>query len=92
LDLHGVNKHQDRLNKGWAISDADVDEDMGLVMSIGATAIRLCHYQHSQHTYDAADHDGLVVWAEVPNIDYITNSTAFTNNAKQQLTELIRQN
>ena len=92
LDLHGVNKHQDRLNKGWAISDADVDEDMGLVMSIGATAIRLCHYQHSQHTYDAADRDGLVVWAEVPNVDYITNSTAFTNNAKQQLTELIRQN
>src|SRR5262249_7620193 len=26
--LHGVNRHQDRLDKGWAISEADQDEDM----------------------------------------------------------------
>ena len=26
--LHGVDKHQDRFNKGWAVSDADLDEDI----------------------------------------------------------------
>ncbi len=26
--LHGVNRHQERLNEGWAISHADVDEDI----------------------------------------------------------------
>lgn len=55
LDLHGVNHHQDRLNKGWAISTADQDEDMNLIKEIGATAIRLAHYQHDSYFYDLAD-------------------------------------
>ncbi len=92
LDLHGVDKHQDRLDKGWAISDADVDEDMSLIQEMGANAIRLSHYQHAQRVYDDADKSGLILWSEIPLIDYITNSTAFTNNARQQLIELIRQN
>ena len=34
--LHGVNRHQDRFNKGWAISEADMDEDIQLIKEIGA--------------------------------------------------------
>jgi len=50
LDLHGVNKHQDHLDKGWAIADADTDADFEFIKELGATAIRLAHYQHAQHT------------------------------------------
>ncbi|HLZ25756.1 MAG TPA: glycoside hydrolase family 2 TIM barrel-domain containing protein [Chloroflexota bacterium] len=90
--LYGVNKHQDRLDTGWAVSDANLDEDWTLVKDIGATAVRLAHYQHAQRTYDLADQGGQIIWAELPVINYITDSAEFANNARQQLTELIRQN
>ena len=93
--LHGVNKHQDRLDKGWAVSDADSDEDFRLLDEIGATALRLCHYAHSEHEYDLADRYGLVTWAEIPVVNQVSTSkdtTAFDRNAQQQLIELIRQN
>jgi beta-galactosidase len=91
LDLHGVNRHQDRLDMGWAITDKEHDEDMALIYEMGATAIRLAHYQHAQHFYDLADQRGLVVWAEMPLVNSITDAQAFTDNATQQMTELIRQ-
>ncbi len=92
LDLHGVNRHQDRLNLGWAIGNAQHLEDFQLIEEMGATAIRLAHYQHAQYFYDLCDTNGMIVWAEIPLINSITESTAFYANAKQQLTELIRQN
>ena len=92
LDLHGVNKHQDRRNQGWVVSEADIDQDMDLIREIGATAVRLAHYQHSQYTYRKTDELGFVTWAEIPIVNAIMESGAFYDNAKQQLTELIRQN
>jgi beta-galactosidase len=91
LDLHGVNRHQDRLDMGWAITNKEHDEDMALILEMGATAVRLAHYQHAQHFYDLCDQNGLVVWAEMPLVNNVTASQAFTDNARQQLTELIRQ-
>jgi beta-galactosidase len=90
LDLHGVNRHQDRLNKGWAISPSDQDQDMRLIEEIGATAIRLAHYPHAQYFYSLADKNGMIVWAEIPFVNGVGGQT-FSTNAKQQLTELIRQ-
>ncbi len=90
-DLHGVNRHQDRLDMGWAITDREHDQDMALIVEMGATAIRLAHYQHAQHFYDLCDRNGIVVWAEMPLVNAITASQAFSDNAHQQMTELIRQ-
>jgi beta-galactosidase len=90
-DLHGVNRHQDRLNMGWAITNREHDQDMALIVEMGATAIRLAHYQHAQHFYDLCDENGIVAWAEMPLVNGITASQAFTDNAHQQMTELIRQ-
>ena len=92
LDLHGVNRHQDRLNMGWAITDAQHDEDMALIRELGATFVRLSHYEHAQHFHDLADRAGIVLWAEIPLVNENANTTAFINNAVQQMTELIRQN
>ena len=90
-DLHGVNRHQDRLDMGWAITNREHDQDMALIVEMGATAVRLAHYQHAQHFYDLCDRDGIVAWAEIPLVNGITASQAFTDNAHQQMTELIRQ-
>src|SRR5262249_41487261 len=66
VDFHGVNFHQDRLNKGWAISDADQVEDVNLVQEIGANFVRLAHYQHPALTYDLLDERGIAAWSEIP--------------------------
>jgi beta-galactosidase len=92
LGLHGVDMHQDAKDKGWALADADTDAKMAVVTEIGATALRLAHYQHSQHTYDLADRLGIVVWAETPVVNRIAASAEFAANAAQQLKELVRQN
>jgi beta-galactosidase len=92
LDLHGVNRHQDRIDKGWAIGKAEHDEDMQLILELGATAVRLAHYQQASYFYDLCDRNGLVVWAEIPLVDAITDDAAFRANAQQQLRELVRQN
>jgi len=92
MKLNGVNRHQDRQGKGWAISNADHDQDMELIKEIGANAIRLAHYPHSAYFYNLCDANGMLVWAEIPFIERATESQAFSDNLKQQLTELIRQN
>jgi beta-galactosidase len=92
LDLHGVNKHQDHQDKGWAIADSDTDADFAVIKEIGASAVRLAHYQHAAHTYDMCDRAGLVVWAETPVVNRINDTPEFAANAEQQLIELIRQN
>lgn len=90
--LHGVNRHQDRLDKGWAISDADHQEDARILAELGCNAVRLAHYQHSQTFYDQCDRLGLIVWAELPLIDKMEpDNTALRANLDQQLTELITQ-
>ncbi len=102
LPLHGVSRHQDRYNKGSALSVADHQQDMEIMLEMGINALRLAHYQHSETIYDLADTAGVVVWAEIPWVGgpagFIGESNgyepteAFHNNAKQQLHELIRQN
>jgi beta-galactosidase len=92
LDLRGVSRHQDRLDKGWAISDADDREDFALIAEMGCTAIRVAHYQQSPLWYRMADEEGMVLWAEIPFVDEALNSEVFFNNALEQMRELIRQN
>jgi beta-galactosidase len=93
LDLRGVNRHQDRLNKGWALSEADHLEDMALIKEMGCNSIRLAHYQHSEFFYQLCDKEGMIVWAEIPVVDKLgTTGSAFHENARQQYIELIRQN
>jgi beta-galactosidase len=90
-DLHGVNMHQDWLNCGWALTNAQRVTNFMLLKEIGATFLRLSHYEHNDETYQLADQNGLVVWSELPLINAITESPAFYTNALQQLREMIRQ-
>jgi beta-galactosidase len=92
LDLHGVNRHQDLLDHGWATSRDDDDRDFNLIAEIGATAVRLAHYQHNQRVYDLTDQLGLVVWAEIANVDSVNTTPEYLATTQNQLLELIRQN
>ena len=92
VPLHGVARHQDRLDKGWAISKADHDEDIALIKEVGANTIRLAHYQHDQYFYDLCDKTGFVLWAEIPFISQFIPTQEAYENTISQMTELVAQN
>ena len=92
MSLHGVARHQDRLDKGWAISKADHEEDIQIVKELGANTIRLAHYQHDQYFYSLCDQTGFVLWAEIPFISQFNPSEEAYNNTISQMTELVAQN
>ena len=46
--LRGVSRHQDRKAIGNALLKEHHDEDIALILEMGATTIRLAHYQHDQ--------------------------------------------
>jgi len=89
--LHGVDLHQDWHNEGWAISHADMDENMRLIKEIGATVVRCAHYQHSDYFYSLCDKAGILVWAEIPQVNEINPSQRFAETSRNQLLDLIRQ-
>ena len=92
LPLHGVARHQDRLDKGWAISKADHEEDVALIKELGANTIRLAHYQHDQYFYELCNRTGFVLWAEIPFISQFIPTEEAYNNTISQMTELVAQN
>ncbi len=90
--LHGVSRHQDKKDKGWAIDHEDQDFDMELIKEVGATTIRLAHYQHNQYFYDLCDKEGMVLWAEIPFITSFLESKEARENTLSQMRELVVQN
>ena len=90
--LHGVNRHQERAGKGWALSQADHDEDHALIREMGANTIRLAHYQQAKYFHDLNDRHGIISWEEIPLVDAVSASSEFLANARQQLQEMIYQN
>jgi beta-galactosidase len=98
MRLNGVNRHQDRQEKGWALTQADYEQDMALIEELGANSIRLAHYNHATPFFDLADRNGMVLWAELGLVNLASipgkadTPPAMKANAEAQMIELIRQN
>ncbi|MBP1637245.1 MAG: beta-galactosidase [Bacteroidetes bacterium] len=90
VPMYGVCRHQDWWQLGSALTNEQHDTDIAIIKELGATTIRLAHYQQSEYFYSKCDSIGLMVWAEIPFVNQVT--TKESENTKQQLTELIRQN
>ncbi len=88
--LRGVSRHQDRWGVGNALLPEHHEEDMDLICELGATTIRLAHYQHDQYFYDLCDERGLVIWAEIPYIS--RHMPTGRENTISQMKELVCQN
>ena len=88
--LRGVSRHQDFKEVGNALTIEHHKKDMEIIKEIGATTLRLAHYQHAQEFYDLCDENGLIVWAEIPYITkHMKNGRA---NTLSQMEELVVQN
>lgn len=88
--MNGVCKHEEWQQTGPAVTKEKLVKDMELINEIGAKALRLSHYQHSDKTYELADEKGILIWAEIPFVHDWSGREG--GNAKQQLKELILQN
>jgi beta-galactosidase len=90
VPMYGVCRHQDWWQYGSALTNEQHDTDLAIIREMGATTIRFAHYQQAERIYAKCDSIGFMVWAEIPFVNRVT--TDESENAKQQLTELIRQN
>jgi beta-galactosidase len=89
--LHGTNRHQDKAGIGSALSDDEHRRDMQWIKEMGANFVRLAHYPQDPAVLDAADRVGLLIWEEVPVVNYITVSPEFTASSEDMLRDMIRQ-
>ena len=89
--LRGVNRHQFRKGMGNALTEAEHEEDIAIIKELGANAVRLCHYPHTDYFYDLCDENGIVLWTEIPLVNALGESAEFAKNTKRQLVELMRQ-
>jgi beta-galactosidase len=90
VPMYGVCRHQDRWGSGSALSNEQHATDLAIIKEIGATTIRFAHYQQAEYIYSKCDSIGFIIWAEIPFVNRVT--TQERENARSQLTELIRQN
>lgn len=91
MRLNGVNRHQDKEGKGWALSDKDHEEDVKMMREMGVDAWRAAHYPHAEKMYTLCDEAGIVVWAEIPIVDRVNETDSFFANSELQLREMISQ-
>ncbi len=96
--LRGVVLHGDRSDVGVAVSHKAMEEDVRMILDMGANAIRLPDGPLDPYFYDLCDTYGLVVWSDLPlnSGDGHTgkgfiDSYSFKDNAIQQLEEMITQ-
>lgn len=87
--VKAINRHQDWKGKGWAVTSADDAFDFRAIKAMGCDAVRLCHYPQSENVYRLCDELGLLVWSEIPNVDYLTLTETYRQNALNMAKEMI---
>lgn len=90
--LKGISMHEEKAHGGGrANCEADARELLGWVKELGCNFVRLAHYPHNEYTVRLAERMGLLLWSEIPvywTIDW--KNTATYDNARRQLTDMIR--
>ncbi len=89
--LIGTNRHQDYDGLGNALDDQLHIADMKMIKEAGFNFLRLAHYPQDPAVLKAADELGLILWEEIPIVNYITASKAFHKNSLHMLKEMIHQ-
>ncbi|MFL5845901.1 MAG: glycoside hydrolase family 2 protein [Solirubrobacteraceae bacterium] len=73
LNWRGFGLHEDSLDKGFALDNADREQIVADVKDLGATLIR-SHYPLHPQLMELADREGLMVWSEIPMYQLRTNA------------------
>jgi len=89
--LKGTNRHQDVQGLGSALPNSQHISDLKMIKEMGANFVRLAHYPQDPVVLETADRIGLMVWEEIPVVNYVNRSDEFIKNAQMMLKEMIRQ-
>jgi beta-galactosidase len=89
--LRGVNRHQDIVGKGNALTDEEHYRDVQIIKEMGANVLRLAHYPQAPAVLEAADELGVILWEEAPLVNEVTQTEAFRTNSVTMQREMIRQ-
>ncbi len=98
--LRGANKHQDygrgENALGFAVTEKERLNDVGIMYELGMNAVRLAHYQHDEKEIELYDKLGIIVWSELGLVDDMISQTAnsysaFMNVTKYQMTSMVKQ-
>jgi beta-galactosidase len=92
LKLIGASRHQDYENLGNAVPDALQIRDVELLKEMGGNLLRIAHYPQDPQILEACDRLGILASVEIPVVNTITESSAFTKNCIMMQKEMIRQN
>ena len=92
LKLIGVNRHQDERGYGNALADWQHERDIRMIKEMGANFLRVSHYPQDRRVMEMCDSLGILCSVEIPLVNAITESEAFTSNSLHMLDEMIRQN
>lgn len=89
--LNGMCRHQDWRPYGVAIDDDMQRKDLTMMKEMGCNFVRLAHYPQAESVLEMCDKLGMLVWEEIPVINYVPDDKEFADNAAWNLREMIRQ-
>ncbi|MBQ0077121.1 MAG: beta-galactosidase [Bacteroidales bacterium] len=90
--LMGTNRHQDFEDRGNALADNMHERDMLLLKETGANFLRISHYPQDPIVSQLCDRFGIASSVEIPIVNEITDSDAFTFNCVNNALEMVYQN
>ena len=90
--LKGISIHEEKPNGGGrANSVEDAHTLLSWAKDLGCNFVRLAHYPHNEYMVREAERMGILVWSEIPCYWTIAwTNPATLDNARQQLTDMIR--
>lgn len=89
--VHGVNRHQELLDKGWALTPEDEERDAAIIKEMGVTAIRNTHYPQSENWHRISDREGILLWNELSLVNETRGTRAFWANTEEVAREMVHQ-
>ncbi|MEI6753739.1 MAG: glycoside hydrolase family 2 TIM barrel-domain containing protein [Paludibacter sp.] len=91
LKLIGTNRHQFFLNMGSALPDEIHVRDIKLLKEMGGNFLRVSHYPQDQTIMEMCDKLGIICSVEIPIVNGITETEAFTDNCLNMAREMVMQ-
>lgn len=89
--LRGCNRHQDQAPLGVALDDEAHRRDFRMMKEIGCNFIRISHYPQDDALLEMCDREGMLVWEEIPIVNYVPKTEGYADNCEYNLREMIRQ-
>ena len=91
LKLIGTNRHQCFKDLGWALDDSYHVNDIRMLKEMGGNFLRVSHYPQDPLILQTCDKLGILTSVEIPIVNAVTESQAFTDNSVLMAEEMVKQ-